>query len=159
MVTEVLEKVSEIEEPKRGRPTLAERVPTATMIEYAKKGLSQAEIARLCGVSENTVQRRLKQVDLKDLKHFEENKHIILSMKQREALEALTPEKMEAASALQLGTLAGILMDKQRVQQGMATNIVEHRVITANLSDAIKNLKELGMLDSEVLDVSVEEND
>lgn len=99
----------------------------------ARKGdgskLSQTEIARHLGVTRPAVTRALQRVPdsilaSNDVNSFRKNRADIFADFQRMILTYMTPEKMKQASLNQLGTLFGIVYDKERLEKGQATQHV-----------------------------------
>ncbi|OYV96182.1 MAG: hypothetical protein B7Z62_08720 [Deltaproteobacteria bacterium 37-65-8] len=57
---------------------------------------------------------------------FVQNRNAIVKSKQEEILRALTPDKMEKASAKDLAVSYGILLDKDRLESGESGNTVNN---------------------------------
>ena len=112
------------------------------LIDYRKRGLTLQEIATLTGCSKQSVHERLQLADLDGLEAFRKHKDIALEHKQRAIVKSLTDAKVKEMSGLQLITGAAILEDKVRAIRGQATEIIDHRHLVLDLSEAIKRLRE-----------------
>ena len=55
----------------------------------------------------------------------------MLSVKQRQMLEAITPDKLEAASAKDLSISFGVMYDKSRLEEGKSTANVSYAQLIA----------------------------
>ena len=120
-------------------------IPIEDLIEYSNKGLSGGEIAAIVGCSVTNVNARLKDADLKGLDRFRKNKDKVFEHKQREIVQSLSGHKLKGMSGLQLITGAAILEDKIRAIRGQATEVVDHRVLVADISAVMARLQSLGV--------------
>ena len=130
-------------------------IPIERLIEYRRKGLTMKEIGLLCECSEANVSKRLKHVDMDGLDVFSKHKAEVFESKQRELINVLTPDKLNNMSASQAIVGAAILQDKIQTMRGNATEIIDHRVITASLEEITKRMRDQGMItsDGDVIDV------
>jgi transposase len=110
-------------------------------------GMTYAEIGRIEGISKVSVYKQINHLipNEQDLEIYKKHRADILASKQVELLQALTPDKIKDASALQLITGMGILTDKERLERGQSTQNVE--TIVQSLSSARESLvKEIEIL-------------
>jgi hypothetical protein len=121
--------------------TAPKGIDIADLIEYRKKGLSLSEIATLTGCSRENVCVRLQHADLEGLDVYRDNKDKVFEHKQREISKTLTGDKLKGMSALQAITGMAILQDKIQAMRGQATEIIEHRNITIDLSKAYEAMR------------------
>jgi transposase len=135
-------------EPTDLTPVTGEKkqIPIEELIEYRRKGLSTTDIAKIVGCSQQNVAARLSKVDLDGLQLFSKHKADVFEAKQRELIQTLTPAKLEAMSASQAFVGIGILEDKVRTIRGQATEIVDHRVITASLAEITERMRTQGLI-------------
>jgi hypothetical protein len=96
----------------------------------ARKGdgspFTHQEMARHLGVTRPAVTRALAKIPKSvlashDVQTFRKNRADIFADMQRMILTYMTPEKLKGASINQLGTLFGIVYDKERLEKGQAT--------------------------------------
>jgi hypothetical protein len=82
------------------------------------------------GVSRAAIIKRRKTLPAgcltKDLKDFRQNRADIFAELQKMLLMYITPEKLAKASIQQIGTLFGIMYDKERLEQNLATEHIAH---------------------------------
>ena len=103
-----------------------EKIDLSRALKLYVGGATQAEIARIFGVTRQAVCLALKPFKIHDpaiVRAYEANRGEILAAKELEALNALTPDKLEKASARDVATVFGILTDKQRLAAGKSTEI------------------------------------
>lgn len=109
---------------RTGRTGAADKVID---LHLRKPHMSKAAIARRVGCSpgnvDYTLKRYLAKESVEDLRQFQENTGDAFDAIAMRSLGSITPSKLAKASALQLGTLAGIALDKARLVRGQATGI------------------------------------
>jgi transposase len=115
-------------------------------------GMTYAEIGRIEGISKVSVYKQINHLipNEQDLEIYKKHRADILASKQVELLQALTPDKIKDASALQLITGMGILTDKERLERGQSTQNVE-TVVQSLSSDRESLLKEIEILRDNVV--------
>ena len=90
------------------------------IIEYKKKGLSHAAIAKLLDCDKSNITNRLKkyeeEIDTLDL--HKEHGADILTMTGRNILKHLTQAKLEKATAYQLVGMYGIIHQQEQLKRG-----------------------------------------
>jgi len=117
-----------------------EKIDVSRALKLYAGGATQAEIARIFGVTRQAVCLALKPFKINNpamVKAYQENKADILDAKELEALNALTPDKLEKASARDVATVFGILTDKQRLAAGKSTaniNVFSRMIVEAEES-------------------------
>jgi transposase len=110
-------------------------------------GMTYAEIGRIEGISKVSVYKQINHLipNEQDLEIYKKHRADILASKQVELLQALTPDKIKDASALQLITGMGILTDKERLERGQSTQNVE-TIVQSLSSDRESLVKEIEIL-------------
>jgi hypothetical protein len=116
----------------------------------AALNLHQGNITRAAkelGVTRAAVHNRIdtlpQGVLTRDLSEFRRNRADTFADIQKIILQYITPEKLKQASLQQLGTLFGIMYDKERLEQNLSTENIAHKH-AQNLSDADRDaLKKL----------------
>lgn len=116
---------------RRGRPKGTERHQLAQTIHKAivnNPGISAPQLAESVGVARTTATAYLAKwgKNQADIDVFVQNRNAIVKSKQEEILRALTPDKMEKASAKDLAVSYGILLDKDRLESGESGNTVNN---------------------------------
>lgn len=110
-----------------GRPK--KNVPPETLRALAGSGKTQKEISRALGISIPTLSRRMAELRAKEgpLLQYREVRGLQLTELQVRALEAITPEKIEEASLLELVKAFKLLSDKEMsfpTKQGKITGLL-----------------------------------
>lgn len=108
---------------------------------------SSTRAAEELGVTRDAVQKRKallpKGALAMDLDTYKKTRADIFADFQRTLLQYVTPEKMKSASLQQIGTLFGIMYDKERLEKNLATEHIAH-VMQSKLSEEDKaDLREL----------------
>ena len=114
------------------------RLPSvATMIAHIQAGLTVDDIGKMYGVGESAVRGFLSRngLSLVDLRNWKRTRADLLSLKQSQMLEEITPEKMKAASTRDL--VAGIvgLHGVERLERGQSTQNVDVQELTGRLDE------------------------
>lgn len=112
---------------KRRKIDQQELIALATARKGDGSPFTQEEIARHLGVTRPAVTKALKQIppsvlNSHDVNTFRNNRADIFAEFQRLILTYITPEKLKGSSINQLGTLFGIVYDKERLEKGQATS-------------------------------------
>ena len=110
------------------------QVPDETLLAYRYQGHSHNEISRLTGLSRSTIQTRLSKLapEVQSIEEFRKKGRLdMLSVKQRQMLEAITPDKLEAASAKDLSISFGVMYDKSRLEEVKSTANVSYAQLIA----------------------------
>lgn len=105
-------------------------------------GMTYKEIAEIEGVTKQAICKQISNLipNKSALDTYKQNRADILAGKQIEILQALTPDKIKDASALQLVTSMGILTDKERLERGQSTQNIES-VVTEMHGELAKLIK------------------
>lgn len=98
----------------------------ATHRDASGKGLTQSEIAEQLGVTTAAVSVALKKLPKSvlaatDANSWRTNRADVFADMQRFILQYITPDKLKHASINQLGTLFGIMYDKEAKERGHGT--------------------------------------
>ena len=114
---------------KRRKIDQQELIALATARKGDGSPFTHAEMARHLGVTRPAITKALKQIPPSilhshDVHTFRQNRADIFAEMQRLILTYMTPEKMKGASLNQLGTMFGIIYDKERLEKGQATQHV-----------------------------------
>jgi predicted transcriptional regulator len=133
--------------------TAPKYIPIEDILEYHKRGLTQRDIATLLGITQQSVQERLKNANVEGLSRFQDHKDKVFEHKQREIIDSLSGSDIKDMSGLQKITGAAILQDKIMALRGQASTIIEHRSIIADLRDAQDRLRKAGVV------IDIEHND
>lgn len=115
-----------------------------------ENGSSRREIAEKLGISKSTVHAFICQSKLDDISHNDLASKVKARMASDMILnanslfdEAMTDEKIEKASTLQLVTAGSILVDKARLLAGESTENISVRVKHVNETDSeLKSIRE-----------------
>lgn len=115
-------------------------------------GLSAQEVAPLADVDRHTVVRIWNDPELDDLSPQVVGKvktglNGLFYKRSLQALLAMTPEKYESASLLQIATTSGIMVDKARLMDGLSTENVSFRGLSQSIdSDRAKIMERIEAL-------------
>lgn len=106
-------------------------VDIVKIVDLALKGVTDKDIAAALGLPSKQSSRFFiyemrkrympVDIDLNEIKAFEHVKSYALAKKQKEIIEALTPEKLQRATVRDLASLYDTMFDKQRLLQGQST--------------------------------------
>lgn len=110
----------------------AARIDMDRLIELAKEQnedgsyYSHQEIADKMGCSRVAITRALQRIPPwvlkdRDVETFKRDRADLFALAQQLILQHITADKLKAASLQQLGTLFGIMYDKERLERGQAT--------------------------------------
>ena len=118
-------------------------IPIETLIEYANKGLSYPEVAKLVGCSPENVCQRFKTIDYtpERLKDYKKHRADILSHLGSQLINNISHEDIQKAP---LGTkvLAYCqLYDKERLERGQSTEIVDLQSVSLDINQLIEQCK------------------
>lgn len=136
-----------------GRPPAGHEIPIEDILAFRSKNLSHAEIAKLIGCAPSNVTQRLQVVALESLENFRQYKDVALEHTQREILRKLSDKDIASMSGLQKITGVAILEDKIRTIRGQATQITDHRVISARLEEIHAKIAKVEATEAQVIDV------
>jgi len=139
---------------KLGRPKGGRKIDEQELIALAtaRKGdgspFTHTEIAQQMGVSRPAVTKALAKLPpsllaSNDVKTYRRHRADIFADFQRLILTYITPDKLKGASINQLGTLFGIVYDKEKLERGQATQhvAVMHKSMLDEAS--LKKVKEV----------------
>ena len=123
---------------------VAKGVAITDILDLAGKNLTHREIGRLLGISQQCVSKRLKAFAprLKLLNGYKRHRADMLTLKQAEIMDAMTPDKIEAASLLQMTTAIGILHDKERMERGQSTANIDIHCEVRQALERVQALRE-----------------
>ena len=107
--------------PPRALMTTEQQQQSVTL---AAAGWSQERIAKATGRSRNSIKRHLDDREVMDMVRDERTEMVELYRDRARACAlAITDEKIQKSSALQLATASGILLDKGLLLSGQPTSI------------------------------------
>lgn len=121
------------------------RVPITDILAYRAKGLSQSEIAKLVGTSQQNITQRLAAANIQSLENFREQKDNGLEYKQAKIVNALSSADIEKMSGLQKIIGIKVLEETIRMIRGQAGVTVEVRVIDETMREAFERLSKAGL--------------
>jgi hypothetical protein len=115
------------------------------LIDLRKRGLSYSRIAQAVGCSDTNVKQRLAPFKdaIDGLKSYKENRADIFAIHQQRVLENVTTEKLQKAQLNTLMPALGILYDKERLERGQSTEIIDAYHYDMELTDLDKEIKAL----------------
>lgn len=119
-------------------------IPIESMIEYADKGLSYPEVATLVGCTPENVCQRFKAIGYtpERLKAFKKSRADILAHLQSTIINSISDAEIEKAP-LGTKTLAFCqLYDKERLERGQSTEIVDVQSISLDINELIDQCKQ-----------------
>jgi len=96
-------------------------IPIELIIEYATKGLSTRQIAKLLNCCHQNIAQRLQPYrdTIYSLPHYKKHRADILTTLQSQILNSIDEKDIKDASVLQRLTGFGILYDKERTERGL----------------------------------------
>jgi hypothetical protein len=109
----------------------------ATLMANVQAGMTVPEIAKLYSCGETAVRMAFARngISLIDLRNWKKTRADLFSVKQSQMLEAITPEKMQAASVRDLtGSIVG-LHNIERLERGQSTQNIDIQEVTSQLAD------------------------
>ena len=119
-------------------PDKRRKMPSvATVIANLQAGMTVPEIAKLYAVTESSVRTFCSRhsLSLVDLRNWKRTRADLLSIKQMQIVERMTPEKMEGASLRdQAGALAS-LNNIERLERGQSTANIDIQEVTERLEE------------------------
>lgn len=126
-------------------------IPIGLMVEYAKLGLNDAEIAQLVGCSKQNVNKQLQPYrdDVRQLDTFKTVRADVFAALGRQLLHSLTPSDIKGMSAAQRITCSAILYDKERLERGKSTANISYQQITNDIE----------ALDAEIAEIEAQLSD
>ena len=97
---------------------------------------SPPEIAELLNVSNQAVYQCLERHKIKPnrLKSYKQHRAEVFAGLQTKIIKHIDERRLEKASAFQLVGSLGLLYDKERVERGLATEIVSYRAVSLEVS-------------------------
>lgn len=105
------------------------KVDKLRAIELRRGGATYPEIAAIQGVSPQAICKSIKDLlPTDDTKTYKAHRADILARMQHEILASVGAQAIKDASLLQRVTAAGILIDKERLERGQATEMIAHGV-------------------------------
>lgn len=98
---------------------------TEILHDLLSKGVPRKSIAQDMGISVHTLNKTIAELQQGQglLLKYRELQHLQLTGLQAKVLDAITPEKIEAASLIELVSAFKVLKDKELVIQGKASSI------------------------------------
>lgn len=98
---------------------------TEVLFDLLSKGVPRKSIAQEMGVSVDSLKKSITELQQRQglLLKYRELQHLQLTNLQARVLEAITPEKIECASLIELVSAFKVLKDKELVINGKATSI------------------------------------
>ena len=103
--------------------------------------------AKDLGVSRQAITKRRanlpKGLETADVTDFRKNRATTFASLQQILLQYITPEKLKKASIQQLGTLFGIMYDKERLERNLATEHIAHAHFQKLPPDQMASIRKL----------------
>ena len=103
--------------------------------------------AKDLGVSRQAITKRRqnlpKGLETADVQDFRKNRATTFASLQQILLQYITPEKLKKASIQQLGTLFGIMYDKERLERNLATEHISHAHFQKLPPDQMASIRKL----------------
>lgn len=103
------------------------KIDLSKALKLYLSGVSQADIAKLFGVSRQAISQALKPFKVRHpevAQAYKENKSNLINEKEMTALQAIDEDKLKKASGRDLAIIFGTLYDKNRLEQGKSTDNV-----------------------------------
>lgn len=132
-------------------------IPIQDIIEYLRKGLTQAEVARLYGVHPSSISAMMSRhrVSLQSLDTLKKHRADVFASISARILNSITEKDITSATLLQKLTAIGIIYDKERLERGKSTanisvkdtlQVVQEKLreITAEEEKLRKDMQERG---------------
>lgn len=119
-----------------------EPIPVETMLELRDKNLTYDQIGKILGISKQAVQQRLKQYSpiYQRIEQFKKHRGDILTWKQAEILNALTPAEIQKAPPAVKSMMFGIFYDKERLERNQSTENISIKSITQSLGKDVEEI-------------------
>jgi hypothetical protein len=116
-----------------------------TALDYHKGNVTR--VAEALGVSRAAVIKRKKKIPegiiTPDVETFRQERANIFASIQQALLRYITPDKLKHASLQQIGTLFGIMYDKERLEKNQATDFIAHAHFQALPADQMQSIRAL----------------
>jgi hypothetical protein len=127
------------------RPKATTKTERIVNLKADNPTLSERQLAKLTDSSKTNVHAALHRYGLiqSDIDDYVEHRATILQGLQAKILKSIDLPAIQKTPASQRVVMAGILYDKERLERGQSTDIVDHRVITAKLSEVTDRLKSI----------------
>jgi len=129
------------------------KVPISSIVAYAKKGLSQAEIGKILGVEQQTISRHLRKAGytMQQLINYRNDKADILALQGMKMLdkidEAQDVDINTTNDIKNVATAFGILNDHERKERGLSTE----NILFAGIEQEEKDLiAEIAIIEAEI---------
>jgi hypothetical protein len=125
-------------------PTSPKFIPLELIIEYVNKDLNYHQVAKLVGCDPSNISRRLARIDYtpERLKAFKKSRADILAHVQSKLINSITDDEIEKAP-LGTKTLAFCqLYDKERLERGQSTEILDVQAISLDINELIDQCKQ-----------------
>ena len=116
---------------------IAKQIPIESIIAYAQKNLSYADIAELGGCTKQNVQQRLNYVGYTrlNLDNFAKHRADTFAHLQSRLLNSIADEDIKDINPLQRVVAAGILYDKERLERGKSSQNISIVEITGSIQE------------------------
>lgn len=110
---------------------------TAYMIGELMAGKTVPQFAALVGCSDAAIYQRLREngISIKSIQGFKARKADLMAWKQGQIVDAMSPDKIEAASLRDQATALNILNNIERLERGQSTANLAMADISAELGD------------------------
>lgn len=125
--------------------TAPKNIPISTILQYKNKGLSDTEISRLVGCSQQNISQRLQEyrLEIDGLKAFKENRADTFAVLESKLLNSLCESDIKSMSAGSRITGAAILYDKERLERGQSTQNIAYTDMSRRLSELDNEINRL----------------
>lgn len=134
------DKIDLLDDPndRRGR-----KVNKHEALLMALNGKSYQQIGQHFGVSKQAISQLLMKdrADIEAYKAFRQDPATMYEFKEAKIINSLDDDDIKKMSGYQKAGSAGLFRDKVRLERGQSTDIVDHRVISAKLSEVTDRLK------------------
>ena len=114
-------------------------IPIERILALKAKGLSLNDMAKLLDCSDDNIKKRIKDLSIETLNDFNDHKASIYDIVERKHLNKLLDD--DSKRPMEDMTVAAIAGDKGRVIRGLATEVVDHRVLQIDALAAVKELR------------------
>lgn len=121
------------------------QIPAQILLDLLKTGLSVSAIARRLQIDRRTVDKRITELGIepKHIRAFCEQKADLLAAKQGQIINAMTPDKIEAASLRDQATAFNVLSNAERLERGQSTANINVHLLKGEIDELEKLEKQI----------------
>jgi len=131
-------------------------IPLSVLIDYRRRGLTYRQIAKLVGCSHVNVIKRLEGYcqDIDTVESYKRNRADVLAVVQSKILHNITKSDITKCNLRDKVISMGVLYDKERLERGQSTDIVDIRSLTMDITDLVKQCQDkLAVDDKQTVDI------